>query len=65
VVAESRTGAKKKATSNAGVQLFDLTADPKETTDIAARHPDVVQRMRAELAAWQRSVERSLSGADY
>ena len=65
VVAESRTGAKKKATSNAGVQLFDLTADPKETTDIASRHPDVVQRMRAELAAWQRSVERSLSGADY
>ena len=65
VVAESRTGAKKKATSNAGVQLFDLTADPKETTDIAARHPDVVQRMRSELAAWQRSVERSLSGADY
>ena len=65
VVAESRTGAKKKATSNDGVQLFDLTADPKETTDIASRHPDVVQRMRAELAAWQRSVERSLSGADY
>ncbi len=65
VVAESRNGAKKKATSNAGVQLFDLTADPKETTDIASRHPDVVQRMRAELAAWQRSVERSLSGADY
>jgi len=65
VVAESRKGAKKKATSSAGVQLFDLTADPKETTDIAARHPDVVQRMRAELAAWQRSVERSLSGADY
>ena len=65
VVAEGRAGAKKKATSNAGVQLFDLTADPKETTDIAARHPDVVQRMRAELAAWQRSVERSLSGADY
>ena len=46
-------------------ELYDLIADPKETTDIASRHPDIVGRMTEELRAWQRSVERSLSGADY
>jgi len=46
-------------------ELFDLIADPKETKDISAAHPDVVKRMTTELHAWQRSVERSLSGADY
>ena len=47
------------------MELYDLLADPKETTDIAAQHPDIVERMQTELHAWQRSVERSLSGADY
>jgi arylsulfatase A-like enzyme len=46
-------------------ELFDLLADPKETKDIAAAHPDIVRRMTDELQGWQRSVERSLSGADY
>ena len=45
--------------------LFDIKADPLETTDLAANKPDMVKRMTAELRAWQRSVERSLSGADY
>jgi arylsulfatase A-like enzyme len=48
-----------------GVELFDLLADPHERTNLAAEHPEVVQRMTRELHAWQRSVERSLSGADY
>lgn len=46
-------------------ELYDLFADPREATDIASRHPDIVRRMTAELRTWQRSVERSLSGADY
>jgi arylsulfatase A-like enzyme len=58
-------GKKKKAASAGGAQLYDLLADPRETTDIAAQHPDIVRRMTAELEAWQRSVERSLTGADY
>ncbi|MGB0578622.1 MAG: sulfatase-like hydrolase/transferase [Limisphaerales bacterium] len=45
--------------------LFDLLNDREETTDIAARHPQIVKRMKRELAAWQQSVERSLTGADY
>ena len=28
-------------------QLFDLARDPKETTDLAAAHPDVVARLAA------------------
>lgn len=58
VTGEARGGASR-------TELFDLMADPRETKDIAAQHPDVVKRMTEELHAWQRSVERSLSGADY
>jgi hypothetical protein len=47
------------------LELYDLAADPKETIDIARQHADIVGRMVEELHAWQRSVERSLSGADY
>jgi arylsulfatase A-like enzyme len=49
----------------AAVLLYDVSADPRETTDLAAQHPDRVARMTAELEAWQSSVENSLSGADY
>jgi hypothetical protein len=46
-------------------ELYDLLADPKESDDVAARNPDVVERMTGQLHEWQRSVERSLTGADY
>jgi arylsulfatase A-like enzyme len=35
--------------------LFDLKADPGETSDVAARHPEVVARLKASFAAWDRS----------
>jgi hypothetical protein len=60
VVGESR-----RAKSGPRAELYDLAADPYETTDVAAKHPDVVRRMTDQLHAWQRSVELSLSGADY
>jgi hypothetical protein len=60
VVGESR-----RSKSGPRVELYDLLADPNESTDIATRHPDIVRRMTGELEAWQRSVERSLQGADY
>jgi arylsulfatase len=28
------------------VELYDLTADPRETTDVAKDHPDVVARLK-------------------
>lgn len=46
-------------------ELYDLRADPRETSDLAAEKPDRVRQMREHLEAWQRSVERSLTGADY
>jgi arylsulfatase A-like enzyme len=36
------------------VLLYDLEADPGETRDVAAQHPDVVRRLSARFAAWDR-----------
>ncbi len=46
-------------------ELYDLNADASEKTDIAAGHPDVVKRMKADMEAWQKSVTRSYEGKDY
>ena len=46
-------------------ELYDLIKDPSEKTDIAAGHPEVVNRMKTELEAWLKSVQRSRDGADY
>lgn len=48
-----------------GPYLYDLSADPKETTDLSAEQPERVARMTAALETWQMSVEHSLTGADY
>jgi len=45
--------------------LFDVTKDSKETTDLAAKEPERVAKMKAQIQEWQASVEKSLSGADY
>ena len=58
VTGEARRGSER-------TELFDLLADPREEKNIAAEHPDVVKRMTTQLHEWQRSVERSLSSADY
>lgn len=50
---------------NGAYELYDLRADPQEKNEIAAQNPEIVQRMTQQLHMWQRSVERSLSGADY
>ena len=46
-------------------ELYDLIADPTEQTDIAAKHPEILNRMKAELEQWQQSVLRSHRGEDY
>jgi arylsulfatase len=38
-------------------RLFDLAADPGETTDLAARRPDEAHRLEAVLLRWLRSRE--------
>jgi hypothetical protein len=34
--------------------LFDTQADPGETVDVAAAHPDVLARLQGELWSWMR-----------
>jgi arylsulfatase A-like enzyme len=46
-------------------ELYDLIADVSEQTDVAAGHPDIVKRMKADMEAWQQSVARSFHGEDY
>ncbi len=45
--------------------LFDLVADPNEKNDVAADHPEIVERMAADLKEWRKSCRRSLEGKDY
>jgi arylsulfatase A-like enzyme len=46
-------------------ELYDLPADIGEAKDIAADHPDIVDRMSKAVLAWQGSCARSALGADY
>jgi arylsulfatase A-like enzyme len=46
-------------------ELYDLIADPAETRDLAAEHPDIVERMLSELRPWQQSCSESAAGRDY
>ena len=33
-------------------ELYDLASDPGETRDLAAAHPEVVERMKRQYEAW-------------
>ncbi len=46
-------------------ELYHLGRDPSERHNVAQEHPQVVQRLRRRLAAWQSSVLDSLNGKDY
>jgi arylsulfatase A-like enzyme len=37
-------------------ELFDHRKDPLDRTDVAAQHPEVVERLRRELDAWRKTV---------
>jgi arylsulfatase A-like enzyme len=43
-------------------QLYDITADRTETTDLAARHPERVKAMSAAYDTWAKSLGRRLPG---
>ena len=47
------------------IELFDLKADAAETTNLAKEQPETVEKLRTQLRAWQDSVLKSLTGADY
>ncbi|HUQ72846.1 MAG TPA: hypothetical protein VM165_25180, partial [Planctomycetaceae bacterium] len=46
-------------------ELFDLRADPAETTNLLDQQPARAQALEARLRQWQSSVLQSLTGADY
>lgn len=46
-------------------ELYNLAEDPQESRDLAFEQEAVLARMKAGFEAWNASVERSLSGADY
>ena len=50
---------------NPKYELYDLQADREESVDLAARYPEIVNRMAKQMDAWLLSVEQSLTGADY
>ena len=48
-------------------ELYDLTADPGEKLDVAAQHPEHVEKMRAALEAWRKDlrVQRNRPNPDF
>jgi arylsulfatase A-like enzyme len=42
----------RKRLERGDLELFDVVADPDETTNVAATHADVVARLRADLDRW-------------
>ena len=46
-------------------ELFDLTADPAENTNLLGQQTLLADRLQTKLRDWQQSVLTSLTGADY
>ncbi|MFT5499116.1 MAG: arylsulfatase A-like enzyme [Kiritimatiellia bacterium] len=45
--------------------LYDLEADPHETTDLSEQQPKIFQRLRSAFDAWDQTVLQSQAGKDY
>ena len=43
--------------SEKGSGLFDLTADPGETRDLASTHPEVAQRLESRFLKWRAAMD--------
>jgi arylsulfatase A-like enzyme len=46
-------------------ELFNIIGDPVEQQNLTDLYPDLAARMRRQLDAWNASVDRSMTGADY
>jgi arylsulfatase A-like enzyme len=45
-------------------KLYDLDADPGQTTDITAKQPQVAKRLKAAAATWRKDVLAGIAGKD-
>jgi arylsulfatase A-like enzyme len=55
----------KLVTDGKKTEMFDIVTDPLEKKNLAKDNSGTAARMKAQLEAWQASVERSLAGQDY
>ena len=46
-------------------ELYNVVEDPSEQNNPIESHPEIAARMRAQLDAWNASVDKSVEGADY
>ena len=46
-------------------ELYNVVGDPSESNNLINQRPDIATRMRAELEAWNASIEKSIAGLDY
>ncbi len=53
------------AESPEAFELYNLIGDPQEQQNLIEQQPEMAARMRSELDAWSRSVDKSVTGADY
>lgn len=44
-----------------GAFLYDLDADIGETKDVSAAHPEIMQKLKTQLAAWQKATCKQVS----
>ena len=45
-----------------GSELYDLELDPREQTNVAKAHPEIVKQLQIVLADWKAKVENKSKG---
>ena len=45
---------------NIGLTLFDMEADPKESNDMAAQHPEIAEQMYARIKEFQKEIDEEM-----